>query len=194
MDTLGGGGGGGGGGYVGGGGGVYVGGMGVGTLGGIYLGGGCRWEGGVCTLVGGIKTAQKPLKNRSNLAWKTVQKSPQEMSGFWAVFWAGSRPGKRPQTGLSIRDMLISLSRLNYHSNVLVLPFILRTYVLLWDTEIWLRTLTGEENFSSTDCTVHVALYGERGSVPDWKLDKGGNNHERKRSVDMNDSYHTAVS
>ena len=32
------------------------------------------------------KTAQKPLKNRSNLAWKTVQKSPQEMSGFWAVF------------------------------------------------------------------------------------------------------------
>ena len=32
------------------------------------------------------KTAQKPLKNRSNLDWKTVQKSPQEMSGFWAVF------------------------------------------------------------------------------------------------------------
>ena len=32
------------------------------------------------------KTAQKPLKNRSNLAWKTVQKSPQEISGFWAVF------------------------------------------------------------------------------------------------------------
>ena len=31
------------------------------------------------------KTAQKPLKNRSNLAWKTVQKSPQEISGFWAV-------------------------------------------------------------------------------------------------------------
>ena len=34
------------------------------------------------------KTAQKPLKNRSKLAWKTVQKSPQEMSGFWAVFLA----------------------------------------------------------------------------------------------------------
>ena len=32
------------------------------------------------------KTAQKPLKNPSNTAWKTVQKSPQEMSGFWAVF------------------------------------------------------------------------------------------------------------
>ena len=34
------------------------------------------------------KTAQKPLKNRSNVAWKTVQKSLQEMSGFWAVFQA----------------------------------------------------------------------------------------------------------
>ena len=32
------------------------------------------------------KTAQKPLENRSNLAWKIVQKPPQEMSGFWAVF------------------------------------------------------------------------------------------------------------
>ena len=32
------------------------------------------------------ETAQKPLKNRWNLAWKTVQKPPQELSGFWAVF------------------------------------------------------------------------------------------------------------
>ena len=32
------------------------------------------------------KTAQKPLKIRSNLARKTVQKSQQETSGFWAVF------------------------------------------------------------------------------------------------------------
>ena len=30
---------------------------------------------------------EKPLKNRSNLAWETVQKSPQEISGFWAVFF-----------------------------------------------------------------------------------------------------------
>ena len=47
------------------------------------------------------KTAQKPLKNRSNLAWKTVQKSPQEMSGFlskiwavWAVFPKKNRPNR----------------------------------------------------------------------------------------------------
>ena len=35
------------------------------------------------------KTAQEPLKNRSNLAWETVQISPLEMSDFWAVFKQG---------------------------------------------------------------------------------------------------------
>ena len=48
--------------------------------GGSTLGGG----GGVCWGGGGVWDLDtgRPLKNRSNLARKTVQKSPQEMSGF----------------------------------------------------------------------------------------------------------------
>ena len=34
------------------------------------------------------KTAQKPFRNRLNLAWKPVQKLPQEMSAFYADFYA----------------------------------------------------------------------------------------------------------
>ena len=48
------------------------------------------------------RTAQKPLKNRSKIAWKTVQKSPQEMSGFlskiWAVFFLSAQTVQTAQT------------------------------------------------------------------------------------------------
>ena len=63
------------------------------------------------------KTAQKPLKNRSNLAWKTVQKSPQEMSGYLskirAVITSCYHETKKEQAGKQFKPRVWTPNKLN---------------------------------------------------------------------------------
>ena len=63
------------------------------------------------------KTAQKPLKNPSNTAWKTVQKSPQEMSGFWAVFERFFKQGLSALSGFSKETAQTAQTLLENRSN-----------------------------------------------------------------------------